>query len=119
VTTVLICDDSMFARTLTRKALEQAGHEVVGEAQDGIEAIEKYGALKPGLLMVDLVMPRLGGTEAIRRIVAEHPDARIVACSAMGQEQMIKEAIDAGASAYVMKPARPEALVAAVTDALL
>ena len=116
--TVLICDDSMFARQMTRKMVEATGCTVIGEAEDGEEAVEKFAALKPELLMVDLVMPRCGGTEAIRRIRASHPEARIVVCSAMGQDKLVKDALDAGAKSFVMKPARPEAIREAVTDAL-
>ena len=116
---VLICDDSMFARQMTRRMVEAAGCTVVAEAEDGEEAVEKYAEFKPELLLVDLVMPRCGGTEAIRRIRAEHPDARILVCSAMGQERLVQEAISAGARGFVAKPAKAEALQAALVDALL
>ena len=115
---VLICDDSLFARTMTRKMLDQAGYNVVGEAGDGEEAVEKFRELKPELLMVDLVMPRCGGVDAIKRIVAEHPGARIVVCSAMGQETLVREAMEAGARGFVVKPARAETLTAAAKNAL-
>lgn len=116
--TVMICDDSMFARQVTRRILTGAGYEVVGEAEDGQEAVAKYRELKPQLLLVDLVMPRLSGTEAIRRIVAEDPDARIVVCSAMGQEGLVNEALKAGARGFVVKPAQPAALAEAADGAL-
>ena len=116
--TVLICDDSMFARQMTRRMVEAAGCTVIAEAEDGEEAVAKYEELKPRLLLVDLVMPRCGGTEAIRRIKAGDPDARIVVCSAMGQEKLVQDALDAGARGFVVKPARPEALRIAVEDAL-
>ncbi len=118
MTKVLICDDSMFARQMSRRMLDAAGCEVIGEAEDGFGAVEQYCALQPELLLVDLVMPRCGGTEAIRRIVALHPDARIVVQSAMGQEGLVREALAAGARAFVVKPAKIEALKAAVGDAL-
>ena len=116
--TVLICDDSMFARQMTRKMVEAAGLTVVAEAEDGEEAVAKYEDVKPELLLVDLVMPRCGGTEAIRRIRANNPDARIVVCSAMGQEKLVQDALSAGARGFVVKPARAEALRSAVEDAL-
>lgn len=116
--TVLICDDSMFARLVTRRLVEAAGCTVIAEAEDGEEGVEKFFALKPALMLVDLVMPRCGGTEAIRRIVARDPAARILVCSAMGQEKMVAEAIKAGARGFVMKPLKPETLTAAVANAL-
>jgi two-component system chemotaxis response regulator CheY len=118
VTTVLICDDSMFARQMTRRMVESAGCTVIAEAEDGEQAIEKYESLQPGLLMVDLVMPRMGGLDAIRRIIAKQPEARIVVCSAMGQEGLVQQALDAGAKGFVVKPAKAEAIKTAVADAL-
>lgn len=118
MTTVLICDDSMFARQMTRRMVEAAGCTVIGEAEDGEQAVEKYLALRPSLLLVDLVMPRCGGLDAIRRIRAEQPLARIVVCSAMGQEGLVQQALDAGARGFVVKPAKLDALTAAVEDAL-
>ena len=116
--TVLLCDDSLFARTMTRKMLDQSGYEVVGEAEDGIECVEMYFKLKPELLLIDLVMPRCGGADAIKRIKADDPEARIVVCSAMGQDTLVKEAMEAGACGFVVKPARAEALREAVGHAL-
>ena len=118
MTTVLICDDSMFARQMTGKLLKDAGCEIVGEAADGAEAVARFADLKPELLLVDLVMPNMSGTDAIRRIRQDHPEARIVVCSAMGQEGMIQEALAAGARGFVMKPAKADALNKAVADAL-
>ena len=115
--TVLLCDDSMFARHMTRRMLSQE-FEIVGEAEDGQQAVEQYAALKPDLLLVDLVMQRLSGTEAIKRIIADYPDAKIVVCSAMGQEQLVAEAIAAGAKGFVVKPANPEKLAAVLGDVL-
>jgi len=115
---VLICDDSMFARHTTRRMLADAGHEVVGEAEDGEDAVRKFRDLRPELLVIDLVMPRLNGTEAIRRIVAEHPDARAIVCSATGQEQLVNEALEAGARGYVVKPVQPSRLGEVIRDAL-
>src|SRR5947199_9317677 len=108
----------MFARQMTRKMVEAAGCTVIAEAEDGEEGVAKYQELKPRLILVDLVMPRCGGTEAIRRIRASDPDARIVVCSAMGQEKLVQDALSAGARAFVVKPARPEAMRTAVQDAL-
>ncbi len=115
---VLICDDSMFARHTTRRILTDAGHDVVGEAENGEDAITRFRELRPDLLVVDLVMPRLNGTEAIRRIVAEHPDARAIVCSATGQEKLVTDALEAGARGYVVKPVQPTRLGEVIRDAL-
>ncbi len=115
---VLICDDSMFARHTTRRILRDAGHEVVGEAENGEDAIAKFRDLRPDLLVIDLVMPRLNGTEAIRRIVAADPDARAIVCSATGQEKLVNEALEAGARGYVVKPVQPTRLGEVIRDAL-
>ena len=115
---VLICDDSLFARQMTRRMLTGAGFDVVGEAEDGEQAVERFRELKPDLLLLDLVMPRVGGAEAIRRIKAENPDARIVVCSAMGQDALVGEAMTAGALGFVVKPAKPDALRKVAGDAL-
>jgi two-component system chemotaxis response regulator CheY len=108
----------MFARTMTRRLLDDAGCQVVGEAEDGEEAVTKFRELQPDLLLVDLVMPRCSGTEAIRRIIAETPAARILVCSAMGQEAMVNEALAVGARGFVVKPAKAETLKTALADAL-
>ncbi len=115
---VLLCDDSMFARQMTRRLLDAAGWEVIGEAEDGEDVVAKYRELRPELLLIDLVMPHVGGVDAIRRIRAEHPDARIVVCTAMGQESLVREALDAGARGFVVKPVQADRLVEAVTHAL-
>ncbi len=115
---VLLCDDSLFARQMTRRLLAGAGCDIVGEAEDGEEAVVKFRELKPEVLLIDLVMPRVGGVAAIRLIREEHPDARIVVCSAMGQEALVREALDAGARGFVVKPVQADRIVAAVTDAL-
>ena len=82
--TVLVCDDAIFMRTMISDILTQAGFEVVGEAESGVQAVDKYRQLKPDLVTMDIVMPDMGGIDAVREIVKQDPDAKILMCSAMG-----------------------------------
>lgn len=116
--TVLICDDALFMRTMVRDILVKAGFEVVGEAETGTQAVEKYKELKPALVTMDIVMPDMGGIDAVREITKEHPDARIVMCSAMGQQALVVEAIQAGAKGFVLKPFQPSRVIEAVNRVL-
>ena len=96
--TVLICDDAIFMRTMVGDILQQAGFEVVGEAETGIQAVEKYKQLKPDLVTMDIVMPDMGGIDAVREITKFDPNAKVLMCSAMGQQALVVEAIQAGAN---------------------
>lgn|SRR5690606_7603618 len=116
--TVLICDDAIFMRTMIRDILQQAGFEVVGEAETGAQAVERYRELKPDLVTMDIVMPDMGGIDAVRQIVAEDPDAKILMCSAMGQQALVIEAIQAGARDFVVKPFQPSRVLEAVQRVL-
>ncbi|GIW51328.1 MAG: chemotaxis protein CheY [Gemmatimonadales bacterium] len=112
--TVLVCDDAMFMRSMLRDILTQAGFEVVGEAATGTEAVERYKQLRPDLVTMDIVMPDLDGIEAVRRIVDFDPSARILMCSALGQQALVIEAIRAGAKDFVVKPFQPSRVLEAV-----
>ena len=112
--TVLVCDDAIFMRTMITDILQQAGFEVVGEADTGREAVEKYRSLKPDLVTMDIVMPDMGGIEAVREICKDDPEARILMCSAMGQQALVVEAIQAGAKDFVVKPFQPSRVLEAV-----
>ncbi|GAA5262617.1 MAG: Response regulator receiver protein [Methanomicrobiales archaeon 53_19] len=101
---ILIVDDTLFMRTLLKNILFSGGHEIVGEAGDGAEAVEKYQALKPDLVTMDVVMPKMNGIEALKEIKKFDPGAKVVMCTAVGQEQMVKLAIKTGARGYVVKP---------------
>jgi two-component system chemotaxis response regulator CheY len=116
--TVLVCDDAIFMRTMISDILSQAGYEVVGEAETGVEAIEKYKQLKPDLVTMDIVMPDLGGIEAVREIMKFDSAARILMCSAMGQQALVVEAIQAGARDFVVKPFQPSRVLEAVQRVL-
>lgn len=116
--TVLICDDARFIRSMIADILGQAGYEVVGEAADGQEAVDSYRRLRPDLVTMDVVMPRMGGLEALREIIREDAGARILMCSALGQPSLIREAMAAGARDYVVKPFQPSRVLEAVQRAL-
>lgn len=116
--TVLICDDAVFMRTMLSDILSNAGFSVVGHAQTGEEAVAKYQELQPDLVTMDIVMPDMGGIEAVRKIVEEYPDARILMCSAMGQQSLVVEAIQAGARDFVVKPFQPSRVLEAVQRVL-
>ncbi len=112
--TVLIVDDAIFMRTMIGDILKQAGFEVIGEASSGVEAVQKYKELEPDLVTMDIVMPDMGGIDAVREIMKEDPDARILMCSAMGQQGLVVEAIQAGARDFVVKPFQPSRVIEAV-----
>lgn len=112
--TVLVCDDAIFMRTMITDILTQAGYEVIGEAETGAQAVEKYRQLKPDLVTMDIVMPDMGGIEAVREICKTSPEARILMCSAMGQQALVVEAIQAGAKDFVVKPFQPSRVLEAV-----
>jgi two-component system chemotaxis response regulator CheY len=98
--------------------MEQAGFEVVGQASTGAEAVRMYRELKPHLVTMDIIMPDMGGIEAVKLIVNEFPDANIVMCSAMGQQALVIEAIQAGARDFVVKPFQPARVLEAVQRVL-
>ncbi len=112
--TVLIVDDAIFMRTMIADILKQAGFEIVGEAATGLEAVEKYKELQPDLVTMDIVMPDMGGIDAVREIIKVDPSARILMCSAMGQQGLVVEAIQAGARDFVVKPFQPSRVLEAV-----
>ncbi len=116
--TVLICDDAVFMRSLLREILEQAGYEVVGEATTGAEAVDLYKELRPDIVTLEVVMPDIGGIDAVREIVKSDPDARILMCSALGQQALMAEATEAGAREFVVKPFQPSRVLEAVQRVL-
>jgi len=101
---VLIVDDASFMRIMLKNILQKAGHEVVGEAENGAAAAEKYATLKPDLVTMDITMPIMDGIEAVKKIKALDPNAVIIMCSAMGQQGMIVQAVQAGAKDFIVKP---------------
>lgn len=116
--TVLICDDAIFMRTMIGDILTQAGFQIVGEAETGVQAVAKYRELKPDLVTMDIVMPDMGGIDAVREIVKDDPGAKVLMCSAMGQQALVIEAIQAGARDFVVKPFQPSRVLEAVQRVL-
>jgi two-component system chemotaxis response regulator CheY len=116
--TVLICDDAIFMRTMVAEILTGAGFEVVGQAQTGTEAVKKYRELRPDLVTMDIVMPDMGGIDAVREITKDFPDAKILMCSAMGQQALVIEAIQAGARDFIVKPFQASRVLEAVQRVL-
>jgi len=115
---VLVCDDAMFTRMMLTGLLQEAGYEVLGEAENGIAAVERYDELRPDIVLMDMVMPGMSGIEAVRAIRQQHPEARIVMCTAMGQSQLCEEAIMAGAMGFIMKPFSASRVLEALDEAL-
>ena len=116
--TVLVCDDAIFMRTMISDILTEAGYQVVGEAETGAQAVERYQQLKPDLVTMDIVMPDMGGIDAVRAIMKLDPNAKILMCSAMGQQALVIEAIQAGAKDFVVKPFQPSRVLEAVQRVL-
>ena len=117
-TRVFIVDDSGYMRQVIRKHLENKGYEIIGEAQDGLEAIQKYQELKPDITTMDISMKKVGDIEATKKIKAIDPNARIIIVSALGESRFIKEAIQAGAHDFIIKPFAEERLISSIANAL-
>lgn len=101
---ILVCDDSAFMRMVLKKVLIDNGHEIVGEAGDGMEAVQLYRQHKPDLTTMDITMPKMSGIEAVAHIHEENPLARIIMVTALGQRAIITDALKAGASDFIVKP---------------
>lgn len=116
--TVLIVDDAAFMRMMIKDILVKNGYEVAGEAENGVVAVEKFKELAPDLVIMDITMPEMDGIEAVKQIRQQDPSAKIIMCSAMGQQAMVIDAIQAGAKDFVVKPFQPERVIEAVKKAL-
>jgi len=116
--TILLVDDAAFMRMMLKDILTKNGYSVVGEAENGIKAIEKYNELKPDLVMLDITMPEMDGIKAAKGIKQADPNATIVMCSAMGQQAMVIESIQAGARDFIVKPFQPDRVLDAVKKVL-
>ena len=115
---VLIVDDAAFMRKMLSDALSSGGHEVVGEASNGNEAVLRFQELRPELTTLDITMPEKDGLQALREILSFDPTARVVMCSALGQESKVLESIKAGAKDFVVKPFQPSRVLEAVQRVL-
>lgn len=115
---VLIVDDSGYMRQVIRKHLENKGFVIAGEAQDGLEAIQMYPEIKPDIVTMDISMKKVGGIEATKKIKELDSTARIIIVSALGEARFIKEAIQAGAHDFIIKPFAEERLISSITNAL-
>jgi two-component system, chemotaxis family, chemotaxis protein CheY len=115
---VLVVDDAAFMRKVLTDALAKGGHDVVGEAANGLEAVAQYQALKPDVTTLDITMPEKDGLEALREIIASDPAARVIMCSALGQESKVLESIKSGAKDFIVKPFQPERVLEAIGKAL-
>ena len=111
---VLICDDAAFMRMMIKDILSKNGYNVAGEAENGARAVEKYAEVKPDLVLMDITMPEMDGIQALKKIKAGDPGAKVIMCSAMGQQAMVIESIQAGAKDFIVKPFQADRVLEAV-----
>ncbi|HNZ27276.1 MAG TPA: response regulator [Spirochaetota bacterium] len=115
---VLIVDDLAFIKLIIRDTLEKTGFEVAGEASNGLEAVELYKRLKPDIVLMDITMPRMDGIQALQEIMKSDSSAKVIMCSALGQQKLIIQSIQLGAKDFIVKPFKPERIVGAIKKAL-
>ncbi len=118
---IMIVDDSKFTRKMLSDILTEKGHQIVGEAENAKEAVELYERLKPDLVTLDIIMPEVEGTDAIsalKAMVRVNPKARVVIVSAMGQQEVVEECIQAGAKDFIVKPIQPSNVAGVVKSVL-
>ena len=111
---VLICDDAAFMRMMIKNVLVKGGYNVVGEAENGAKAVEKYKELSPDLVLMDITMPEMDGIQALKEIKKIDGGAKVIMCSAMGQQAMVIESIQAGAKDFIVKPFQEDRVIEAV-----
>ncbi|HHV73601.1 MULTISPECIES: response regulator [unclassified Thermoanaerobacterium] len=115
---IMIVDDAAFMRMMIKDIITKNNLGTVIEAEDGSVAVEKYSQEKPDLVLMDITMPEMDGIQAVRQIVKKDPNAKVVMCSAMGQQAMVIEAIQAGAKDFIVKPFQPDRVIEAVKKML-
>ncbi|MFT3984909.1 MAG: response regulator [Lachnospiraceae bacterium] len=111
---ILICDDAAFMRMMIKDILTKNGYNVAGEAENGARAIERYNELKPDLVLMDITMPEMDGIQALKKIKENDSSALVIMCSAMGQQAMVIESIQAGAKDFIVKPFQADRVIEAV-----
>jgi len=111
---ILICDDAAFMRMMIKDILSKNGYNVVGEAENGAVAVDKFVELKPDLALMDITMPEMDGIQALKAIREKDPNACVIMCSAMGQQAMVIESIQAGAKDFIVKPFQADRVLEAV-----
>ena len=115
---IMIVDDAAFMRMKLQNILEKANHKIVAEAENGQIAIKTYSEINPDLVIMDITMPEMNGIEATKKIMEINDRARIIMCSAMGQQKMVVKSIEAGASDFIVKPFKEERIIKAVSRVL-
>ena len=115
---ILVVDDAAFMRLNIKQMLVAEGHEMVGEAANGIEAVEIYPKLNPDVVLMDITMPEMNGIEALKRIKVLDANSKVIMCSAVGQQMMVAEAVKNGAETFIVKPFTKETLIAAIEKVL-
>lgn len=111
---ILVCDDAAFMRMMIKDILTKNGYNVAGEAENGLKAVEKYKEVTPDLVLMDITMPEMDGIQALKEIRKNDAGAKIIMCSAMGQQAMVIESIQAGAKDFIVKPFNAERVLEAV-----
>jgi len=112
--TILISDDALFMRTMLKTILVNSGYQVAGEAANGEEAVNMYQECKPDLVFMDITMPVMDGITAVKKIRSFDPSSKIIMCTAMGQKEMVIEAIRSGAKDFIVKPFQPDRVIQSV-----
>ncbi|HPU18099.1 MAG TPA: response regulator [Bacillota bacterium] len=111
---IMIVDDAAFMRITIKNMLKRSNHEVVGEAENGLVAIERYKELKPDIVTMDITMPEMDGITSLREIMKIDPNAKVIMVTAMGQEAMVRDAILSGAKGFIVKPFKEEGIISAI-----
>jgi two-component system chemotaxis response regulator CheY len=115
---VLVVDDAAFMRKMVTDALTGGGHEIIGEAANGVEAVQRFQELRPDVMTLDITMPEKDGLAALKEIIAVDPGAKVIMCSALGQESKVLESIKLGAKDFVVKPFQADRVLSAIAKAL-
>lgn len=115
---IIVVDDSLFMRQILKELITGMGHVIIGEAEDGYEAVLKYSELRPDMITMDINMPKMSGVTALKEILKIDPEAKVLICSALGQQSMITESIRAGAKDFVVKPIQDERVMEAIKKIL-